>query len=82
MSEHETLNLFYQILIPSISSIASVFIIGWKIKDALCKQISDLRVEISTHIGITEPQKDEIIQKLEKIENQFTNLILKNNLKI
>lgn len=82
MSEHETLNLFYQILIPSISSIASIIVIGWKIKDALCKQISDLRVEISTHIGITEPQKKEIIQRLGKVEDKLTNVILKNNLKI
>lgn len=82
LSEHETINLFYQILIPSISSITSVFVIGWKIKDALCKQISDLRIEIGTHIGITEPQKKELFDKIEKLDSRLNTVIISNNLKI
>ena len=82
MAEHETINLVYQILIPSVSSIASVFVIGWKIKDALCKQISDLKIEISTHIGITEPQKKELFDKINKLESRFNKVIIKNKLKV
>ena len=82
MSEHETINLFYQILIPSISSIASVFIIGWKIKDALCKQISKITIDLGTHIGITEPQKKELFTKISNIENRLSNIIIKNKLRI
>ena len=76
------LDIIYQILIPSISSIASVLLIGWKIKDALCKQISQIEIKLGTHIGITEPQKKEIIGKIDNLEKRFNKLILENNLKI
>ena len=76
------LELFYQILIPSISSIGSVLLIGWKIKDALCKQITDLKISVDTHIGITEPQKKELYDKIEKLDTRLDRIIISNNLKV
>jgi len=80
--ESETINLFYQILIPSISSIASVFIIGWKIKDALCKQISEIKIDLGIHEGVTEPIRKELSDKIEKIDGRIDKLIYENRLKV
>lgn len=80
--ETENLNLFYQILIPSISSIASVFVIGWKIKDALCKQISEMKIDLGIHKGISEPFKKEMTDKISKINARLDKIIYENNLKV
>lgn len=67
-----------QILIPTIGSVIAVWKIGNKIKDALCNQINALTIELRTHIGVSVAS----VEDLEKLKNQLTNVILKNNLKI
>ena len=70
MIEQELLS----IIIPSISSIAAVLLIGWKIKDSICKQITELKIELGTHIGITDPQKKELYSKIKCLDERVIDL--------
>ena len=61
----------------AIPIIATSMIVLYKFKSELCKQISDLKVEVRTHIAIAESQEKDF----EKIKEKLTNVILRNNLK-
>jgi hypothetical protein len=71
-------DIFLKYIIPTLGSMATVYYIGNKIKNALCKQISDLTIEIRTHIGIS----DDKVKELDEVKEMLTNIILKNNLKV
>jgi len=70
--------IFLKYIVPTLGSIATIYYIGNKIKNALCEQISDLTVELRTHTGIS----DSKIKELEEVKEMLTNIILKNNLKV
>lgn len=65
-------------LIPTIASIGTIYYIGNKIKQALCANITDLTIELRSHVGIS----DKAMEKLEEVERRLNKLILNNNLKI
>lgn len=69
---------FLKYIVPTIASIGTIYIIGNKIKDALCQQITDLTVELRTHSGISARESKEFLE----LKEQVTNIILKNNLKV
>lgn len=70
------------VIVQSVASVVAILIIGWRIKESLCTQINKLTIELGTHIGITEPQKKELYDKINKIDFRLDKLILNNNLKV
>ena len=72
----ETIESLIQGFATAIPIIVTCLIVLYKFKNELCRQISDLQVEVRTHISIAEKQEIEFIREKEKL----TNIILRNNL--
>ncbi len=74
----EITNELIQGLATAVPIIATSLVVLYRFKSELCKQISDLKVEVETHIRISESH----ITELNLLKERLTNIILKNNLKI
>ena len=73
----ETIDLLIEGFATAIPIIATSMLILYKFKTELCKQISDLRIQVETHINIAQRQEEEF----DRLKEKLTNVILKNNLK-
>lgn len=60
-----------------MASVLSIWIIGNKIKNALCSQITNVANELKIHIGISEVHIKTISDTTQKLDE----IIRKNNLK-
>jgi hypothetical protein len=70
------------IVIQSIVTVVSILFIGWKIKDALCNQISQIEIRLGTHLGISEPQTKELYGRIDAVDSRLDKLIVSNHLKV
>lgn len=74
----EYTDIFLKYIIPTVASIGTIYFIGNKIKDALCKQITDLTIELRTHSGISARES----QEFEELKDTVNSIIRKNDLAV
>ena len=70
--------VFLKYIIPTIASIGTIYIIGNKIKDALCQQITELTIELRTHSGISAKESADF----EELKETVNTIIRKNDLNV
>ncbi|MCA9828541.1 MAG: hypothetical protein KC444_09200 [Nitrosopumilus sp.] len=73
----DTIDSLIQGLATAVPVIVTSLIVLYKFKSELCKQISDLKVEVQTHIRIADNHEKEF----HLVKEKLTNIIMRNNLK-